>query len=71
MTYDNGGGTSIGGLTDDNGTTKYYVIKLADGKIQLATSLANAEAGTAIDLTDQGSRRHPQAGPRPRRRHHL
>ena len=55
VTYDNGGGTSIGGLTDDDGTTKYYVIKLADGKIQLATSLANAEAGTAIDLTDQGA----------------
>lgn len=26
VTYDNGGGTNIGGLTDDGGTTKYFVI---------------------------------------------
>ena len=40
----------IGGLTD--GTT-YYII--ADGtKVKLATSAANATAGTAIDLTSKG-----------------
>ena len=35
VTYDNGGGTSIGGLTSDGGTTKYYVIHAGEGKIKL------------------------------------
>jgi len=36
-------------------TTDYFVIRVDANTIQLATSLANALAGTAIDLTDQGS----------------
>lgn len=39
---------AIGGLT--TGTT-YYVIKINTGQIKLATSKANATAGTAINLT--------------------
>ena len=39
MVYHNGGGTSIGGLTDGN---TYYVIKVNDYTIQLASSQANA-----------------------------
>ena len=52
--YDKGasGNTAIGGLTSG---TDYYVIKGEAGKIQLAASKANAEAGTAIDLTSVGS----------------
>ncbi|MBL8485016.1 MAG: hypothetical protein JNJ60_22660, partial [Rhodocyclaceae bacterium] len=55
VSYDNGGGTSIGGLTDDNGSTKYYVIVGEDGKIKLAASADDATAGKAIDLTSLGS----------------
>lgn len=36
----------------------YYVIKVADNKIKLATSSANAEAGTQIDITDAGTGTH-------------
>lgn len=50
--YDNGGGTSIGGLVD---MTAYYVIRVDGTHIQLATSYANAIAGTAIDLTGTGN----------------
>lgn len=50
--YNNGGGGSIGGLT--SGST-YYLIKVSDSIFKLATSLVNAEAGTAIDLTSVGS----------------
>jgi hypothetical protein len=46
VVYDNGGGTSIGGLA--NGV--YYVISDGDKLIRLATSKANADAGTAIAL---------------------
>jgi len=42
-------------LDDD---TIYYVIPDTDQKIQLATSSANASAGTAISLTDGGSGTH-------------
>jgi hypothetical protein len=59
VTYDNGGGDSIaidgGTLTDDDGTTKYFVIEAGDDKTKLATTLANAEAGLAIDLTGLGT----------------
>lgn len=35
--------------------TDYWVIKLTDDKLQLATSQANAVAGTAITVTDAGT----------------
>lgn len=50
--YANGGGTDIGGLT--NGTT-YWAILVDANNFKLATSLANALAGTAIDLTSVGT----------------
>lgn len=42
----------IGGLTDE---TKYFVIKVDATHIKLATTKANAVAGTAIDLTTTGA----------------
>lgn len=49
VTYSDGGGTAPTGLTD---TTVYYVIKTATAnQIQLASSEANALAGTEITLT--------------------
>lgn len=39
---------AIGGLVD---STPYYVIKMTESVLKLATSLENALAGTAIDLT--------------------
>jgi len=45
-------GTALGGLTD--GTT-YYVIVVDSNTIKLATSSANATAGTAINLTGTGN----------------
>ena len=38
--------------------TDYYVIKVTDITIKLATSYANAVAGTAIDITDAGTGTH-------------
>lgn len=35
--------------------TDYFVIVVDANTIQLATTLANAQAGTAVDITDQGS----------------
>ncbi len=35
--------------------TDYFVIVVDDDTIQLASNLANAQAGTAIDITDQGA----------------
>lgn len=49
VVYDNGGGTSIGNLTDGN---TYYIIKVDDDSFQLATSSINATNGTYINLTD-------------------
>lgn len=49
VVYNNGGGTSIGGLTSGN---TYYVIKTNDDTIQLATTSGNASSGTNINLTD-------------------
>ena len=48
VTYTDGGGTAIGGLTDG---TAYFIIKVDQNTIKLATSSSNAVAGTAIDLT--------------------
>src|SRR5206468_3003595 len=44
--------TVVGGLTD-GGT--YYAIVQSDGSLKLATTRANAVAGTAIDLTSAGT----------------
>lgn len=44
-------GTVIGGLVNE---TKYFVIKVDATHIKLATTKANAIAGTAIDLTTTG-----------------
>jgi len=38
--------------------TTYYAIKVTDTSYQLATTMANAFAGTAIDLTSAGSGQH-------------
>ncbi len=46
------GGSIPGGLTEG---TVYYVIAVSSTSIKLATSLVNALAGTAIDITSQGS----------------
>ena len=50
--YSNGGGTSIGGLTNDR---SYYVIYIGANTIKLATSYENADDDVAIDLTSVGT----------------
>ena len=52
VTYTKGGGTVITGLTDN---TAYYVIKVDQNTIKLATSSSNAAAGTGINLTGLGA----------------
>jgi len=47
VTYNDGGGTAIGGLADGS----YFIIKEDQNTIKLASSASNATAGTAIDLT--------------------
>jgi len=54
VTYQEGA-SAVAGLTDN---TVYYVIKVDDNTIKLATSRTNAKAGTAINLTSQGSGTH-------------
>lgn len=49
VNYTDGGGTQIVGLVD---TTDYYVIKVDANTIKLATTAANAYAGTAIAISD-------------------
>ncbi|MGH3265856.1 MAG: DUF7507 domain-containing protein, partial [Trebonia sp.] len=45
--YDDGGGTPVGGLTND---TDYWVIKIDDSAIRLAATQPDALAGSAITL---------------------
>jgi len=52
VTYSNGGGTSIGGLTNNR---PYYVIYVGANTIKLATSYDNADDAVAIDLTSLGT----------------
>ncbi len=52
IVYNNGGGTSIGGLTSGN---TYYVIRVDANGIKLASSLANAQASVEVDLTSVGT----------------
>lgn len=49
VTYANGGGTSVVGLTT---ATDYYIIKVDANIVKLATTAANAYAGTAIAIAD-------------------
>ena len=51
VTYNNGGGSNIGGLTSG---TAYYVSFDTTNTIKLATSLVNANNGTLINLTSAG-----------------
>ena len=51
--YSAGGGTAIGNLTENYVT--YYVIKINANSIKLATSLYNANAGTAVDISSGGT----------------
>ena len=52
VTYTNGGGGNIGGLTSG---TVYYIINDGENTIKLATSSSNAASGTAINLTAVGT----------------
>ena len=54
LTY-TAGSTAIGGLSSG---TKYYVIKVDDNTIKLATNTSNANGGTAINLTSVGAGTH-------------
>ena len=51
VTYTNGGGSDIGGLSNN---TAYYVIKNDKNSIKLAANASNAAAGTAISLSGRG-----------------
>jgi hypothetical protein len=53
--YDAVGQTAIGGLTSGS---PYYIILIDGDNIKLATSLENATAGTAVDITTAGVGRH-------------
>ena len=50
VTYNDGGGTAIGGLSDG----VYYIIKHDRNNIKLASTANNAASGTAINLTGVG-----------------
>ena len=52
VVYSNGGGTSVGGLT--SGST-YFIIKRDNSIVRLASTAANAAAGTAVNLTAVGT----------------
>ena len=52
VTYLNGGGGNIGGLSTG---TVYFTIKVDHNTIQLATSASNANAGTKINITGTGT----------------
>ncbi|CAB4125071.1 hypothetical protein UFOVP58_57 [uncultured Caudovirales phage] len=52
LTYSAAAGTVLGGLSD---ATAYYVIRVDADTFKLASSLAYAQAGTAIDLSGTGN----------------
>ena len=52
VTYTNGGGGNITGLTTG---TVYFVIKVDHNTIKLATNASNANSGTAINITGTGT----------------
>lgn len=55
VTYDQSGGSDIGGLTD---LSTYYIIRVSATVVKLATSKANAFLGVAINLTSAGTGTH-------------
>ena len=59
LTYADGGGTVIGGLTT---ATTYFAIRLTADTLSLATSVDNANAGTVITLTDGAGAGHTLTG---------
>jgi len=52
VTYNNGGGSNIGGLTSG---TVYYAVADSHAKIKLAASLADALSNTVININSVGS----------------
>ena len=52
VVYDTGAETAIGGLSN---TTVYYIIYEDTNTVKLASSYANAKAGTEIDITSDGT----------------
>ena len=52
VTYTNGGGGNIGGLSTG---TVYFTIKVDHNTIQLSTSASNARSGSVINLTTLGT----------------
>ena len=52
VTYNNGGGSNIGGLTSG---TAYFIIEEDKNSFKLATTLSNANSSVAIDLSGLGS----------------
>ncbi len=52
VSYNNGGGTTIGGLTNNS---TYYVIRMAPNLFKLATSASNAGINSAINISSLGS----------------
>jgi len=52
ITYNDGGGTALAGLVDE---TTYFVVKVDDDTIKLASTFALAEAGTTLVLTGTGT----------------
>ena len=55
VTYTDGGNTAITNLTDG---AQYYIIKVSNDVVKLATSSANASAGTAINITGTSGAGH-------------
>ncbi len=55
ITFTNSGGGLPGGLSAG---TVYYTIRQSATTIKVSSSLANAQAGTAIDITSQGTGTH-------------
>ena len=59
VTYSDKGGTVIAGLTD---AATFFIIKVDANTVKLATTAANAVAGTAIDITAGSSENHGLTG---------
>ena len=63
VVYNNGGGTSIGGLTSGN---TYYVSRVNNNRFRLATTRSNAIAGTGVvdlNTTEGSGSNHSFTGP--------